>query len=166
MSQRVAWSEAIVDPLEPNALYGSDNVRDPAGVVNMTSGSPTLAFGQSFFHDRHHLFPAERFRQRILNAKPPGVAGIAEVARESYPDHTAWDESSKYHDPKSPESDPRWFMVDVRFVEKFPEPVPLPVLKETPGLEDMMVIRRGARLSVQPVTKGQFDIVVKMGRGK
>ena len=99
------------------------------------------------------------------NAKPPGVAGIAEVVKEGYPDHTAW-KKGKYFDPKSPKDNPRWFMVDVAFVEKFRTFVPLEELKETPGLEDMKVIKRGMRLSVQPVEKAEFQIVRKLGRRK
>jgi predicted RNA-binding protein with PUA-like domain len=99
------------------------------------------------------------------NASPPGVAGIARVARKAYPDHTALDPASKYFDPKSSPENPRWFMVDVAFVEKFPALVPLSVLQQTPGLEDMMVTRKGMRLSVQPVTPEEWKLVVRLGRG-
>jgi predicted RNA-binding protein with PUA-like domain len=98
------------------------------------------------------------------NANPPGVAGIAKVASESYPDHTALDPDSEYHDPESSQSEPRWYMVDVEFVEKFPALVPLDLLKETEGLEDMLVIKKGMRLSIQPVTASQFKIIRSMAR--
>lgn len=98
------------------------------------------------------------------NANPPGVAGVAKIARRGYPDHTAFDAKSKYYDPKSDPDDPRWMMVDVSFVEKFPALVSLETLKQTPGLEDMMVIRKGSRLSVQPVTAAEWKIVTKLGR--
>ena len=98
------------------------------------------------------------------NAKPPGVAGVAEVARESYPDHTAFDPASKYHDPKSDPDNPRWLMVDVKFVEKFPAVVPLATLQQTPGLEDMMVVKKGMRLSIQPVTSAEWRVVLRLGR--
>jgi len=100
------------------------------------------------------------------NAKPPGVAGLAKIARRGYPDHTQFDPDSKYYDAKSNPDDPRWYMVDVEFVEKFDEVVPLPVLKATPGLEDMVVNQKGSRLSVQPVTADEFKIVRKLGRRK
>ncbi len=100
------------------------------------------------------------------NAKPPGVAGLARVCKRAYPDFTQWDAGSKYHDPKASEDNPRWYMVDVEFVERFPAIVSLEALKQTPGLEEMMVTRRGARLSVQPVEAAQFKIVVKLGRRK
>ena len=98
------------------------------------------------------------------SADPPGVAGIGRIVREAYPDSTAFDASSPYHDPKSDPDNPRWLMVDVEFVEKFPGLVPLSVLHETAGLEDMMVTRRGMRLSIQPVTAAEWDIVVRLGR--
>lgn len=98
------------------------------------------------------------------NAKPPGVAGLAEVCKEAYPDHSAWDPRSKYHDPKSPEDAPRWYMVDVKYVETFPDVIALDTLKVTPGLEEMLVLRRGQRLSVQPVTSDEFEIVTRLGR--
>jgi predicted RNA-binding protein with PUA-like domain len=82
------------------------------------------------------------------NAEPSGVTGIAEIAREGYPD---------------PE-DETWTLVDLRFVEKLPHIVPLETLKQTRGLEQMVVTKKGSRLSVQPVAKKEFEIVVKMGR--
>lgn len=100
------------------------------------------------------------------NAEPTGVAGIAEVVREGYADHYAFDPSHEYHDPKSDEAEPTWYMVDVGFVEKFDEVVPLGTLKATAGLDEMMVTKRGSRLSVQPVTKEEFEIVAKLGRRK
>jgi predicted RNA-binding protein with PUA-like domain len=83
------------------------------------------------------------------NADPSGVSGVAEVVGEAHP-----------------EKEEPWVMVDVAFVEKFPEVVPLDTLKKTPGLDNMVVTKKGSRLSVQPVTKPEFDIVVKLGRKK
>lgn len=97
------------------------------------------------------------------NAEPPGVAGIARVVRAGYPDPTALDPDSHYYDPRASESDPRWFMIDVEFVEKFPYFVSLPELKSTPGLETMVVTTK-SRLSVQPVTEEEFAIVSAIGR--
>ena len=98
------------------------------------------------------------------NADPSGVTGLAEVSRAGYPDATAWKKGHKYFDEGSSKDAPTWFMVDIKFVEAFPEVVPLDVLKKTRGLEDMVVTKKGSRLSVQPVTKGEFDIVTKLGR--
>ena len=108
-----------------------------------------------------------RVGDRVLfyhsNANPSGVAGIAEVAKEAYPDHTAWDESDPHFDPKSDKTNPRWFMVDVAFVEKFPTFVSLEAIKNENALGDMMVVKRGMRLSIQPVSKKHFDKIVTMG---
>jgi predicted RNA-binding protein with PUA-like domain len=98
------------------------------------------------------------------NAEPSGVTGIAEVARAGYPDPFAFKRGHKYHDPKSDPRDPTWYSVDIRFVEKFPEIVPLATLKATPGLADMRVVQKGSRLSVQPVTAREFEIVRRLGR--
>jgi predicted RNA-binding protein with PUA-like domain len=98
------------------------------------------------------------------NADPPGVAGLARVARAGYPDPTALDPASEYYDPRATADDPRWYMVDLEFVEKFPALVSLDDLRGTPGLEKMLVINK-SRLSVQPVTDEEFDIVVRLGRG-
>jgi predicted RNA-binding protein with PUA-like domain len=95
------------------------------------------------------------------NANPPGVAGIARVVREGYPDPTARDPKSHYFDEKASDDDPRWYMVDIAFEEKFGEVVPLATLKETAGLEEMVVTKR-SRLSVQPVRKEEFEIVRKL----
>jgi predicted RNA-binding protein with PUA-like domain len=97
------------------------------------------------------------------NAAPPAIAGIAEVAREAYPDHTALDPADEYFDPKATAEDPRWYMVDVRFVEKFGTPLPLDELKTRRTFDDMVVTGK-SRLSVQPVSKKHFDAVVKLAR--
>jgi len=98
------------------------------------------------------------------NAEPAGVTGIAKVAKAPYPDHTAWTKGHKYFDETSSKDTPTWYMVDIEFVERFPSIVPLETLKSTKGLERMMVTQRGSRLSVQPVTKPEFDIVIRLGR--
>ncbi|MCK9532645.1 MAG: EVE domain-containing protein [Gammaproteobacteria bacterium] len=96
------------------------------------------------------------------NAQPPGIVGIVEVAREAYPDFTAWEPESKYFDPKSTPDNPRWFMVDVRFVRKFEHIVTLDELRANPKLTDMPLVRRGNRLSVMPVTAEQWQWILKM----
>ena len=100
------------------------------------------------------------------NADPPGVSGLAKVSRESYPDQYAWKKGHKYFDAKTDKASPTWFMVDVAYVDRFKDVVSLAELKETKGLEDMKVVQKGSRLSVQPATKTEYDIVVKLGRKK
>lgn len=98
------------------------------------------------------------------NADPSGVAGLAEVSREGYPDPVQFLPGHEYHDPKSTKEAPRWYQVDIRFVEKFPAVVPLADLKANPTLEGMMVTKRGMRLSIQPVARAHFEEIVRMGR--
>lgn len=99
------------------------------------------------------------------SCEPPGVAGLAKVARTGVVDETQFDPGSKYHDPGSKRDDPRWICVDVEFVEKFPELVSLATIRADPKLADMPLLRRGMRLSVQPVTKPQFDRIVATASG-
>jgi predicted RNA-binding protein with PUA-like domain len=94
------------------------------------------------------------------NAKPPGIAGIAKVVREGYPDHTAWDLNDDHFDPKSDPNHPTWMMVDIQLVEKFPREITLPELRDLPALANMVLLRKGSRLSVQPVTSNEYNTIV------
>lgn len=96
------------------------------------------------------------------NAKPPGIVGTAKVVKESYVDHFAFDKNSKYYDPKSTNENPRWFMVDVKLVKKFKEKIALDDLRKIKALEEMVLLRKGSRLSVQPVTKKEFERILKI----
>jgi predicted RNA-binding protein with PUA-like domain len=98
------------------------------------------------------------------NADPSGVTGLAEIVRAGYPDHFAWRQGHKYYDAASSEAAPVWYMVDVGYVERFPGTVALEVLKSTKGLQSMMVTQKGSRLSVQPATRAEYDIVTRLGR--
>lgn len=96
------------------------------------------------------------------NAEPSGVAGIVEIVRTAHPDPTAWDPKSDYHDPKASPENPVWSMVDVRLVEIFPRLVPLEELRGVKALSGMELLRRGSRLSVQPVTAAQFRAIERL----
>jgi predicted RNA-binding protein with PUA-like domain len=100
------------------------------------------------------------------NADPSGVTGLAQISRAGYPDHLAWKKGHTYFDAASTPEKPVWFMVDIEFVANFGKTISLETLKATPGLEDMKVVQKGSRLSVQPVTKAEYDIVVKLGRAR
>jgi predicted RNA-binding protein with PUA-like domain len=93
----------------------------------------------------------------------PSVVGTARVARAGYPDHTALDPKGKYYDPKSTRDKPVWYMVDIEFEKEFARPVPLSELRGVAALESMVLLKRGVRLSVQPVTPKEFRIVVRLG---
>ena len=96
------------------------------------------------------------------NANPPAIVGVAKIVKESYPDFTAWDSSDKHYDPKSSEENPRWFMVDIKLVKIFKKELPLPDLREVNALNEMVLLQKGSRLSVQPVKKKEFDAVLKL----
>ncbi|MCL4729222.1 MAG: EVE domain-containing protein [Planctomycetes bacterium] len=99
------------------------------------------------------------------SADPSGVTGLAEVVRAGYPDHFAQKKGHEYYDPKASPDNPIWYMVDIRFVEQFPRTVTLADLKRTKGLENMLVLRKGQRLSIMPVTAAEYDTVCGLGRG-
>ena len=97
------------------------------------------------------------------NCKPPHIAGVARVCREGYPDFTAHDPGSKYFDAKSSPEKPRWIMVDIEPVAPIEPIVTLAELRGNTTLEGMPLLRRGQRLSVQPVSREHFEIICKMG---
>jgi predicted RNA-binding protein with PUA-like domain len=91
----------------------------------------------------------------------PGIAGIVEISKLAYPDATQFDPKSEYYDPKSTRDAPRWVNVDVKLVRKT-RLVTVPMLRETRGLEDMVTLRRGNRLSITPVTAAEWKIIEKL----
>jgi predicted RNA-binding protein with PUA-like domain len=93
---------------------------------------------------------------------PSAIVGIAEVARESYPDHTAFDASDSHYDPKSKRDAPTWMMVDIRALEALPRPLTLDDLRGVKGLEKMVLLQKGSRLSVQPVTAEEWETICKL----
>jgi predicted RNA-binding protein with PUA-like domain len=96
------------------------------------------------------------------NAEPPAIVGVAKVVREGYPDHTSWDESDHHFDPASTAANPRWFMVDLKLERKFKRALGLPELRDIPALKEMELLRKGSRLSVQPVSAKEFEAILKL----
>lgn len=96
------------------------------------------------------------------SCKVPAVVGIAKIASAAYPDPTQFDPRSKYYDEKSPEEDPRWLLVDIAFEKKLARPIPLSELKEHPGLADFRLVQRGNRLSIFPVSKEHYELVLSL----
>ncbi len=113
---------------------------------------------------RDEMRPGDPILYYHSNADVLGIYGLAEVAGEAHPDSKQFDKGHRYHDPKSSPDDPRWWCVDVRHVETFPEPVTRDRLKAEPSLAEMGVLRRGNRLSIQPVTRAEFDTVRRLAR--
>jgi predicted RNA-binding protein with PUA-like domain len=98
------------------------------------------------------------------NADPSGVTGLATIARAGYPDPYASRKGHAYYDAKHTAEKPLWFSVEIAFAERFKDVLPLTTLKQVKGLQKMMVNQKGSRLSVQPVTKREYDIVCRLGR--
>ena len=112
---------------------------------------------RNFMRDEMKIGDQVLFYHSVTN---PSIVGTAKVVREAYPDHTAWDPESHYHDPKSSPENPRWMMVDIQFVQEFPHPLSLKEIRGLPGLEKMLLLRKGMRLSIQPVTQEEYRIIL------
>ena len=97
------------------------------------------------------------------NTKPPGIAGIAKISHKAVPDPSQFVKKGEYFDPKATKETPRWFCVEVSYKKMFKNYISLDQIRETEGLEDMLVIRKGQRLSIQPVTPEHFAILEKLG---
>jgi len=97
------------------------------------------------------------------NTEPPAAVGICEIVKEGYPDFTAFDPNDTHYDPKSKNDNPTWFMVDVKYINKFNKEVSLSEIKANKKLQKMKLVQPGNRLSVVPITKEEFDEIVKMG---
>ncbi|MDH3716236.1 MAG: EVE domain-containing protein [Gammaproteobacteria bacterium] len=96
------------------------------------------------------------------NCETPGIVGIVTIAREAYPDFTAWDRKSKYYDPKSSKDDPRWFMVDVKYKRKLKRVIALSELKSHKQLADLALVRKGNRLSIMPVNAKHWEFILSL----
>ncbi len=147
---------------EPESFSIADLANSP--------GQTTFWDGVRNYQARNFLRDQMQVGDRVLfyhsNAEPPAVVGVAEVASEAYPDHTAWDPNHHHYDPASTKENPVWQMVDVRFVEAFDEPLGLDLLRLVAGLEAMELLRKGSRLSVQPVSADEFRIVLALAHGE
>ncbi len=143
---------------EPDAYTIDDLARDGTtsweGVRNLQA--------RNFLRDQMQVGDPVLFY--ASNADPSGVTGLAAIVRAGYPDPYAFKKGHTYYDPDSRKDAPTWYSVDLGFVEKFPGVVSLETLKATKGLEAMVVTKKGSRLSVQPVTRAEYDIVVRLGR--
>ena len=143
---------------EPNAYSYDDLVRD--GVAEWD--------GVRNFQARNTLRDDIQEGDGVLfyhsNEKPLSVVGTAIVVRGGYPDHTAWDPDSDHPDPRSTPDSPTWYMVDIKAEDRFSTPVTLEQLKAMPELEEMVLLQKGSRLSIQPVAEAEWNAVVALGK--
>lgn len=145
---------------EPEVFSWDDLERSPGRTTHWDGVRNYLA--RNFMRDGMRVGDLVLFYHS--NAEPPAAVGVCEVVREAYPDHTAFDAADPHFDAGSDPASPTWLMVDLRAVERFRTPVTLPMLRGEPALDGMELLRRGSRLSVQPVTPAHWDIVVRLGR--
>ena len=111
---------------------------------------------------RDEMKPGDKILYYHSNTKLPGVVGIAEVVSEPYPDPTQFDPKSDYFDEKATQDEPRWILVDVKAVRKLERLVSLKDIKAEPKLADMKLVQKGNRLSVMPVEKSDFDVILEL----
>ena len=142
---------------EPNAYSWDDLVRD--GVAEWD--------GVRNFQARNLLKDEIKAEDQVLfyhsSTNPQMIMGIAQVVRAGYPDHTAWDPQSDHPDPKSTPERPIWYMVDIKPVRPLPNPPTLASLRHVPGLAGMLLLKRGVRLSVQPVKPEEWQVILRLG---
>ena len=144
---------------EPTAYSFDDLMNDPDGWAEWD--------GVRNYQARNMMRDDMKVGDSILfyhsNAKPMAVVGIASVVREAYDDFHALDPDDKHYDPKATPEKPIWSMVDIKGERPLARPVTLAEIKENPKLKDMLLIRKGMRLSIQPITKEEFIEVVSQG---
>ena len=142
---------------EPEAFSIDDLARSPRRT--------TCWEGVRNYQARNFLRTMNRGDQAFFyhsNADPPAIVGVVEIVKPAYPDSYAFDAKSRYFDPKSSLDSPRWFMIDVQFVRKFSVPLALDTLRKVPKLQKMELLRRGSRLSIQPVCEQEWKIIMQM----
>ena len=144
---------------EPDVFSIDDLIRAP----NRTTHWDGVRNYQARNYMRDEMAVGDAVLLYHSNAEPPAVVGTASIVKSAYPDWTAWDKSDPHYDPKTDPNNPRWFMVDIQFESKLPRPLPLAELRTVSALEGMVLLQKGSRLSVQPVTKKQFATIVKLG---
>lgn len=140
----------------------SFSIRDLAA----SPGKTTCWDGVRNYQARNFMRDDMQVGDRVLvyhsSVDPPGVVGTAIVVRPGYPDHTARDPQDHHYDPKATVENPIWTMVDIRWERTFPELIPLDDLRKMEALSDMELLRRGSRLSVQPVKKHEFEAILRL----
>ena len=144
---------------EPTAYSFTDLVNEPGRTAEWDGVRNFQA--RNFMRDEMKVGDGVLFYHS--SSKPLAVVGTATVAREAYPDHTAWDPADQHYDPKSTPDNPIWFMVDIRAEKQLARTVTLEEMKGNPRLRNMLLLRRGMRLSIQPVSKEEWDEVVSLG---
>lgn len=134
--------------------------------LKTSPGQTTCWDGVRNFQARNYLRDEIRVGDGVLfyhsQSDPPEVVGTARVVRAGYPDPSQFDPRSRHHDPDSDPAEPRWYAVDIRLEREFPRPVPLGEMRRAPALGGMALLRKGSRLSIQPVTAEEWGAIRKL----
>ncbi len=137
-------------------------------IDDLETDKKTLWDGVRNYQARNFMMKDMHIGDEVLfyhsNTKPTAVVGLVKVSDNAKPDPVAMDKTSKYFDPKSTNENPIWHCVEIKFVKKFTTPVTLQEIKQQESLEGMMLIKKGMRLSIQPVTKSEFDQICTLGK--
>lgn len=143
---------------------------DVYSIDNLAKDKKTWWEGVRNYQARNFMTQQMKVGDTVLfyhsNAEPPGIAGIAQVSHSAMPDDSQYNKKSEYFEPRASREKPVWQCVQVEFVEKFDELIPLEVLKKQKNLESMLVLKKGQRLSIQPVTEQEFKVILKMAAKK
>jgi predicted RNA-binding protein with PUA-like domain len=147
---------------EPESFSIQDLAREPRQTTAWT--------GVRNYQARNFMRDEMKRGERVLfyhsSADPPAIVGTARIVRESRPDPTAWDAQDSHYDPQSTPENPRWFMVELQLEQIFAQPLALEKLRGIAALKQMELLRRGSRLSVQPVRKAEFEAILKLAGAK
>jgi predicted RNA-binding protein with PUA-like domain len=143
---------------EPD-VFSLDDLEKAPGQRSMWDGVRNY---QARNYMRDQMKTGDRAFFYYSNHDPAGIWGVVEIIGPAYPDPTQFDPTSKYFDPKSREDNPRWMLIDVRFLYRFPQPVTRDAMKNNPQLDGMLVMRPGNRLSITPVEPKHWYVIHKM----
>lgn len=145
---------------EPNVF----SIDDLINAKNQT----TFWDGVRNYQARNYIRDEMKVGDKVIfyhsNSEPPSAVGVCEIVKEAYPDFTAFDPENSHYDPKSKKDSPTWFMVDIKFVKKFSHAVSINEMRENKILQNMKLLQRGNRLSVIPLSKDEFNEIIKMGK--
>ncbi|MFT2089353.1 EVE domain-containing protein [Paraglaciecola sp. 2405UD69-4] len=141
---------------EPDAF----SIDDLANMPNQTEHWDGIRNYQARNFMRDQIKQGDQVFIYHSSCKDVGIVGLAEVVKEGYPDHTQFNPEAKYYDLKSSPDNPRWYMVDIKFKQKFATLLPLKTIKEMADINEIGLVKKGGRLSVMPVIKTEFDLLL------
>lgn len=153
-------------PMVSTGFWLMKSEPDAYSIDQFAKDKKTLWTGVRNYLARNFMMEAMKPGDQVLfyhsNAEPSGVAGLGEIVRPNQPDPSALDEKSEYFDPKSSKDHPIWFCAELKFVSKFKRVLPLGELKDVPELKNMALLQKGQRLSVQQVSRTEFDTILAL----